>query len=573
MAGDRHQKVKGIFELHKGDDSARIRVLAYKENGHYVLEDQQIIREFPPNGYVFAKNFLKSHPAFPINTLLEFSTFPNTKQSQGYDENILDQKSNCNELGMRVFKIDEILLDNPFSFNQPILKQYIPAEMLKSFYILNFGQLYGAFIYANGEVLPEKGKEVYRFTNIPQILNINGQEFLLEKPSLNGESIDCRTTAQLSIFLKSAVKKLDLPDLPPQFFELLENTDQTTLDNAILSRALRLSQTLFTTRDELRSLTNSSPNLQTHYRQFLKNLKEELRIENIDPVIEKKEQLVKECNLLSESLERIRKQVNNLESTKQKLDRDVTHLESNKNRLIDDIRLKAEITTASNIEIEKQNQDKLLTFEIQTFDFTETPFDNLASLIKTYQHILQNGTNDYRSSFFQLKNHRAILCRDVVLVQLLAKLSNNCQLYIQQAEADWLKFQHFYENGLRQCWESAWQAPDKIHLFVLEDINLSPVECYAKPILDLLSKTRRVLPGTRTEWPKNLWLFGIAVSKESDDSFGLPFQRKTYLHWGSFPAAEDILVDEIKAMENFLSVDSLLNHDALTPINNNDFFS
>ena len=145
-------------------------------------------------------------------------------------------------------------------------------------------------------------------------------------------------------------------------------------------------------------------------------------------------------------------------------------------------------------------------------------------------------------------------------------------MFIQQVEPDWLKFDNFYENGLKQIWQQAYSYPDKLHFIILEDLNMSSIECYGKPLNDLLGKTRKVLPGLGTTFPKNLWVFGIPIIL-STHTFGLPLVKDTFLNWGAFPKIDGGWpFCEIKS-DRVLGLETLLNHDLIGAPSIDDYFT
>ncbi len=122
----------------------------------------------------------------------------------------------------------------------------------------------------------------------------------------------------------------------------------------------------------------------------------------------------------------------------------------------------------------------------------------------------------------QLKYKKCLLAQNVAIIQKFATVLGNTRIILQQAEPDWLKFEYLCKNGLQRIWELSYDNPDNIHFFVLQDMNTASIECYGKPVLDMASGIRKNLPGLNSQWPRNLWFFGIPIKELTSGEFGLP---------------------------------------------------
>ncbi|RYZ35943.1 MAG: hypothetical protein EOP49_33050 [Sphingobacteriales bacterium] len=127
-------------------------------------------------------------------------------------------------------------------------------------------------------------------------------------------------------------------------------------------------------------------------------------------------------------------------------------------------------------------------------------------------------------------------------------------------------------NKLKQIWASADQHKTMFHFFVLQDINMASFECYGRPLLDLVSEVREELPGQQTNWPENLWIFGMPLSRVLGDEFGLPLLRTTFKHWGYLPVAEPLTVNRKLATDKVLPISHIYNHGAVLPSYINEYF-
>jgi hypothetical protein len=152
-------------------------------------------------------------------------------------------------------------------------------------------------------------------------------------------------------------------------------------------------------------------------------------------------------------------------------------------------------------------------------------------------------------------------------------LTNNCRIIIQQVEADWLKFERLYYNSLQYVWETAHQEPSVIHFLVLEDINLAGIECYGKPLLDMLDGVRLKLPGCETAWPENLWIIASFLPADGERAIGLPLSQTTFRQWGYIPFESAIHMAAPPRERLQLMAGSLTSHNKIAPQTTNPHLS
>jgi len=569
MSINKHQKVKGIVEARKGDASARIKVLGFKKNGHYTYRQQDIEAEFLPDGHVFAPNLFLNEDV-DLNMLLEFSVLPNDYNS-GPDIMIFDLKAGFRKLYIPVQVINDEILNHPKSINQPLLKRYIP-QANGQFYILNLESLYGPFSYSNEEVRPYTGKEVNKYKNIPKAVDIEGRTFLLEEPKEIAEKIDCMTNQQLAGWFRELLKTLPPLSTLDKLPELMETIDKSDLKWARLSRVLGLSNEIMLTQEELEKLATTSEPLMQIYQQSIEAIKNEIYTSEMAPLQSQIDILSSQCKQLQHQKEKLQKEYKKQQIQKEELEADVEHLKTNRDIIIKNIRIQSLLNQNTQVHELGNNSACFTSFECQSYLHTENPFENLSDFLLCYSDLFQSNEKvNHRLALFQLRTFRTILCSAPKLVQQIAKYSNNCKLYIQQVEADWLRFESLYDNGLKQSWESAKSQPEVLHFFLLEDINLASIECYAKPILDFLEGIRLSLPGLSPVWPSNLWIFGSPLPPIDDHSFGLPLIPNSFKNWGAIPKFNVTGIQ--RPQDNrYLTVKSLLEHENEFIINQTEYF-
>lgn len=570
----KYAKVKGILEVRKGTDSGRIKVIAFKRDNRYVNDLEEIKNEFSPHGYVFAPSIFKNYE-YGLDTILEFTAAPATNSAINGDDVIMDNYYDCKRIGVQVFQIDNIILDNPSAINQPALRSYMHEIPSSHFYIKNNDILYGPFKSVNDEVIPLHGKEVYKYGTIPETYICGNKYYFLEEPVNIIETIDCRTPAQLVDWFKKLIQTLSIKVDVSLLHQLQNGTEMDVLNSARLQRLLKQVDIITLTRNELEELASNSERFKTMYQNALDNIRNEFEKELIVPVSKKKQLLNEDCSKLQDLLDRRNNDYDviakNVESTKKQYE----FIVKEKDRLIEEIKVQT-LVLGNNISEKPGNEiaDKLFTFEEQIYDNKCESFVDLAEFAVRYIEIF-GETAEMRGKgkrlLFQLKDYRCLLCKNIELIQQFARLSNNCKLFMQQVEPDWLKFECLYKNGLKQIWESAHKNSDIIHFLVLEDMNMASIECYGKPLLDMLAGLRHKLPGLHSKWPDNFWIFGVPLEHNDELSFGLPLIKSTFKNWGAFPFFE-LLNNVINADLKYLPVSALFNHDSLVTPSIEDYF-
>jgi urease accessory protein UreF len=368
------------------------------------------------------------------------------------------------------------------------------------------------------------------------------------------------TQSQLSEWLKQQIKnqnlKLDFSQLK-KAFEGLEVAD---LDRARLTRSLAYIDQLTLSLDQLEKLAKASSNLGQLYVASIEKYKEEIKADLIYPLEEEKDQLTSEIIILTKSITKSKQQESLLTTKVEHLEKQIQFIIDNKTRLIEDIKINSQV-------IGEQGSHSVLTFEEQIFINDKESFSGIDAFVSTFATAFQGDEQKARifshTAIFQLKTYKALLANRIEPIQVLAKLTGNCKLFIQQAEPDWIKFELFYQKSIMPIWTSAYKHPDTIHFLILEDINIASIECYGRPLLDIINGIRKTLPGLNSEWPKNLWIFGIPIDLEGEQEFGIPLYKKTFSNWGAFPKIlSDITIAEVPA-NNRLVLEEIFKHNTI----------
>ena len=563
-------KVNGTIEEQRGVNG-RVKVISFKRDGVYINDSLEIKKEFPPEGFVFAPHFF-NHFDYELNSLIEFQLSHIKSTKDHGDSYLLDFKVDPKIIGFPVFTIPENILIGEYSLNQSILNNYSEKFNSPHFYIKNKELLYGPFKNLNIEIFPKSGKEVCRWNSAEFPIYTSGENsYLLTPPSRNSDLIDCMTSAQLNTWLKDQIRNLKLDIDFNSLAKALESQQHVGLDIDRMKRVLTGIDQISLTHSELRYLASSSKRLEIMYSDSLAKLEMELKKELIEPIEMAKMEIETEILNLKKNRDKAQKEEVEYKSKIQFLKKEFESIHQEKDRLINDIRIHAIIGKTNITEFEK-----LLTYDEQIYELKENPYRDINEFILTQKNSLENDDSNNKfwyNSILQLKDYKCFLSDSVESILQIARLSNNCKVVLQQVEPDWLKFEYLFENGLKQIWKSAHENPDMIHFLILEDINMASIECYGRPLLDIVEGVRLKLPGLVLSMPDNLWVFGIPLTNKQPFEFGLPLIMTTFRKWGFFPKQQLEIDLSNKGISNkFLSVSNLYDHNIIVSISSNEYF-
>jgi hypothetical protein len=568
-------KVIGAVEEQR-KDSGRIRVISFKKNGVEITDPNEIKSHFRPDGYVFGNSlFNRDECEVDLNSILEFSAKENEKYRIGGDETVVDFDREVKPIGFPIFRIDPKILIGDAAIDQPMLKSFIDTASA-SFYILNANFVYGPFKSDDDEIVPKKGKEVNRWkVNSIKIYESGDRQYLLKAPAANDDLVDCMTPVQLVDYLRTQLANQSLNVDFASLRDAIKKQKVKGLDKARMERAIQDITTLLLNYSDIKNLTENSEKFLQLFETALKQLKDEIinEFENewIKGLEQRKEELIEIVSELGQSNARNQKEKDNLTTEICTAKAEYDLLLQDKERLIRDIKVQLAVQNSSS---EKVNH--LVTYDEQVFSKNLDCFKNLDEFIGCLNATIANNSQPRyaKTIMSQFKDHRCFLSDNIEPIVKIGGLTNNCRIFIQQVEPDWIKFEKFYENGLKQVWESAHKHKEMFHFLVLQDLNIASIECYGRPILDLISNVRKKLPGQALPFPDNLWLFGIPLDMDvsEEHSFGLPLLKNTFKEWSCFPKGVSLQFNG-NVSNKVLKVDSVFQHNDIVPISLDEYFN
>ena len=576
--------VIGVVAQELRGDNARIKILAYPKGNKYELDSTSIKDEFPPLGYAFAPSFYKRN-TYDVGTFLKLSVVENTAYhiEEGDDLTIVDNTSSISKVGYSVIEVGEDISEKGI-INQDYIQLYKPSGPNKFYF--KYGEvLYGSFKIKEDKVVPNTGKEVKRWNNFKEQLSVsfNDKQILFKEPLGEFIQIDCMSTEQLADWF---VKQIDIThtkfikerytnkQLREELEDIINNAEGDKLFKKRFYRSIRALTEIELKKDYIVELSNSSQEFQKIYADSIQNIKAEIEIEAKLMHNERKEKLQIELNNLSKDILTKRSEVKEIE-----VELEETNQEVLKNNLLVKSTLEKEYTIELNDDSKVEEPQIKENSTQQNNSIKRTNIPEKQSKIR--QSFIVENTEDYLTQEESLINSKPFPNKEAYCVRLKNKLLldslysikleheifehlaiynccfipnsklalsilksiNNCTYVIQQAEVDWLKFEHFWDKGLGELWNRSHSQPEKFHFLILQDINLASPLCYAKPLLDLNAEIRRKIPFAENSWPSNFKILATRLPSTPPADIGLPLYKDNFDRWGAIVIKEKEVED------------------------------
>ena len=253
------------------------------------------------------------------------------------------------------------------------------------------------------------------------------------------------------------------------------------------------------------------------------------KIEGVKQELDKKEKLIKEketeLTSLQCDLNSLRKDVEVTEGKLALLTDEVSSMETTKGMIIE--ALKEEIRSQQLIMSNDVDKIKDCLNDTRFFkrssDVPEVEDDNYRVLFPS------DFDKSQREALAEILVHKASVIPNVSYAYALAHFMSNTDLKIITVEHGWYHYQDFVEAGILEFYNRALADKENNYLLVLENINIVPIECALKPLLNLINGTRLDLPGAaEPAFPKNLRILATVLPSASDEDFGIKLNEYCY---------------------------------------------
>jgi hypothetical protein len=567
----------GFVEKELGEDSAEVKVLAYKESLKWVVDEDAIKKKFMPKGYVFGISFFSHNSLIKLNDFIRFIGDENLKKDLKDNDDEIIIKEVKIKLDYEIIEFDGFLNDFK-SINMQLLQDNVDLLPHK-FYIKNKDGYYGSFKIENGKVMPRVGQSVGFRKEILYEISYNNKTHVYEKLPKAEKQIDASYLDQKFKWFKNIIKSKTSP-----FYQtILKNTnwkedfnliseDFGDVEKSKIRCFIDNINSVDLTLNEVEEICNSSTTLKetliSHIRKYkseiIQNNKEEINSEiqefkiKIDSILMKHDE--------NEKLLEV--QEKNIEEKKIELE----HISNNKERLLKDFNFFQSLSQNSKTHFQKarpltyiSNIYTANSTELTEISFRENCLINLHKIGINYNKPKKIGKIMEMISSYNCCLVNSI---DINVILAIIKATNNYHYLISYVEPKWLTFIDLYESGLSEIWQSAHNNPECLHFYILRGVNISSPECYAAPLIDINNSIIRKLPIANNSWPINLRVIGSVVP----DDIGLKITDYSFSNWGGiktldFSNGGDITKNEY--IDRKLSIKSFFDMENKEDLNNN----
>ncbi|WP_367331266.1 hypothetical protein [Sphingobacterium multivorum] len=546
-----NDKYIAIFNQYAGQDSdsAFCTILAKKISNSadgYILEEENLLQEFYGSKEIFVPRLRQYR--FNEGDLLCFTEkeiIPEAGRNPKF--HFLGVEKYSAPICIELDKIDG---DNEFlnieSLQETIVSMYTASESY--FYVTDGIYIYGDFRIVGNKIEARYGVNINRYLSVDclKIEHPNTDHtdisLLLYLPDNNSKKIDCSTNIQLIERLKHIISSSKITDETRRYINhiktLITNEDLNDIELAKIRKVQSLFEKVSLKYNEFETLRNNTEFWSAVFNNSIKELEDRLTKEFFE---KNKIILDLEIKKESEKLDSIQQRITDGESRLEEitavklketeiletLKNQISLLEHKKDVIILSLQVQARI---GNVAI-KESQ---ATFEIQQslnrsnvfyhrfHDFLDDLFDIIG--------LEDKAEDDLHRVIKQLKDGNFFRCDNIVNFITIINIIGNSQIYLNNAEVDWIKFEKFQNQGLLEAFNYAHSNYSQSVFYLLQDFNIASPECYAKPLIDLSRKIRKTFPLDGREWPTNLRVVFFPLELEIQD-FGFEVNDETFSTW------------------------------------------
>ena len=552
--------------LNPNKTSARIKVIGLIDQSKElnIFTEEEAIKNFPPKGFVYAHNLLTSGK-FSIGDILQFEVNENL-DADGHKDNYSMERNSCKEFGFNAYKVEGFKMNSDYTDLSTI--QIIGDHNNGEFYGVSHKYVFGKLKLNNGKIESiEKSIKIWDKDDCKVFENESSIK-LLKEPDGVYLPIDCMDDNQLFEWFRGQIKEID----PPLFQKLNTSTNWKTkipalfnklpLENAEIEK-LRLKRIeskishIEFTWNEIIEFREQSPSLKrvfndaikTHIEDFKSEYSKDLKEFEDEIIRQKKEKTIdfeKTEHEAKTKIAALNTEINKKQTEAQKAVAEfeqaklrLIEIEKEKSRIISDFGIIKEVLSLSADTTNSITENSYILEEVAA---EHNEILNVKEFINNVQYYLSDFKRnpDFAKRIFEtMIVYKALFIKDIRIALSVIKASGNAKYIIQHTEPDWLHFKDFWNNGLSTIWNSAHEYPETPHFFVLEDVNLSSPECYARPLLDVIAGIRSKILFAATSYPNNLIIFATKASSQNP-TIGLKLYKETFPDWGSIAYKNDI---------------------------------
>lgn len=594
-----NSRIIGFIEPVLNSYNARVTVVGYKNSdGEYVALDKgKADSIFYPDGKVFAPVFQSRYKNIPLNSFVEFSVLPSTRNAglRG-DDYIMDYSKQIVSktfisiltLGNRTSIADEYITQDELSQN---INKSDLSSCSSSFFLRSKAgnYLYGLFKYdaRDNSIRPVKGKEADAYeiddsVSKKYFIKVNQREYFIGNlnslPFKHNGIIDCMTDKQLGEWFKEQLNTCAVADSSRQklndvFKDLATKFSETNdeLQKIRLERAKGKLNSLKFTFEEIKKLLDSNSSLTQTLNATLQGMKDEYQKSWAATLESSKKELEKEIETLKKTKESLEKDVDTIQSEydekKSALESGYSVHKAKIEKETEELQLKLDnvtknydsIIVAIQAHAPQQAKTSFDCIEIQPVEFakdgsTFTELENNYGY--TFEILLEKNLEldvipevvkaqlNRNSPLF---TNKACFIPNVSWAYLYAKAIRNSKLFNIHVEHDWLHYKDFMNNGVASVLTSCYENEGVNHILILDSLNLTQPECGLQPLLDVIAGYAPIISGIGKPYPNNLKIF--ATLQSYTDKIGLPLSNNNFSSWGRIASVDDKILIGTNVLE------------------------
>lgn len=557
---EKHRVIGIVQNKHFSNENAKIKAYAIidEDNNVFKISENRAIEIFKPYGLIFSFDFFKYYP-FKPNEIIEISVKPNNQQKDGHDEFILGRMHS--KFGVPVYPLKGFCVSNQsidLSSIQ-IIGDYEDGEL----YGITDKYIIGKLKVSNGVLSAVETNKIFRWDvdeNENNLIKNQGFIRLIDEPISECSIIDCLNSDELFDWFRKKLIQIDYESIKklnsigkwqkeiPKLFESLSKSD-AEIETLRLKRIEDYFVQIELDRNEIYDFMSKSSGLrvafnkaiekhiddfQSEYSKKFKEFEDEIlnKEKELNENLNKSEQEAKtKITALNTEINKkqieAQKAIDEFEQSKQRL----IEIEKEKSRIISDFGIIKEVLSFSGATTNSITESSYILEEVVT---EKNEILNKKDYINNIQYHLADFKIEPKLAkriFETITIYKALFISDIRIALSVINATGNAKYIIQHTEPDWLHFKDLWNNGLSTIWKSAHDNPEIPHFLVLEDVNLSSPECYARPLLDVITGIRRKIPFAENDFPNNLIIFGTKASSQNP-TIGLKLYEETFPNWG-----------------------------------------
>ncbi len=232
-----------------------------------------------------------------------------------------------------------------------------------------------------------------------------------------------------------------------------------------------------------------------------------------------------ELNDCVATLDKVKKELVVKEESLKTLSDEIDRMETTKNMIVETLKeiVRNQQPASSRKEDDGDTYVNDMVFFERADNIAEVDDDNYKTLFPS------DLDREQRKALADILSHKASIIPDISYAYTLANFMTNTHLNIITVEHGWYHYEDFVKAGVLDFYNNALADNEHNYLLVLENINIVPIECAFKPLIDLLHGARLNLPGaTALAFPKNLRILATVLPSASEDAFGIKLNEDAY---------------------------------------------